>query len=561
MVPLKKKPTGITGFDDISQGGLPEGRIVSVVGRTGSGKTVFALQTLVNRARLFGESGLFISFEEPVERLAANAAGFHWAIDELTPAKIRFLEGKLPLDAELNGEFDLCGLLAHATHLVRESGARMVVIDGLDLLLGLLPDIAAERREIRRMDQWVLENNLSCILTLKAELESERERARHEFLQYITDCVVALSGHMYETTYARSVRIVKYRGSGFAANAFPAVITEDGFEVAATRGSRLSYPKFEERVSSGVPSLDLLIDGGYRRGTTTLISGAPGTSKTTFSCHFIRAACERGETVGMVSLDESDTQIILDAATIGIDLQRFVESKKLIVAPLRSNARSPEEHFVFLRRMLDEHKPTCLVIDPISALMRVGSPFGAVICETLLDEARARGITLLCTSLIGGPLSEQELSLSNVSTIADTWLHLTYILRGGERNRALTIVKSRGTKHTRQMHELAIGPSGIELLEVYTAKGEVLMGTARAQERAADRVNEIDERLAQARREFDLRRAQSEIELKLKMVQAELDWKTEELAIVEAAAREKAENALSDAEERRRLRFDGIWGE
>jgi circadian clock protein KaiC len=230
------------------------------------------------------------------------------------------------------------------------------------------------------------------------------------------------------------------------------------------------------------------------------------------------------------------------------------------MAPLRSSARSPEEHFVFIRRMLDDHRPACLVIDPISALMRTGSPFGSIICETLLDEARSRGITLFCTSLIGGAVSEHELSVSNVSTVADTWLHLTYSLRAGERNRALTIVKSRGTKHSRQMHELVIGHKGIELLEVYTAKGEVLMGSARAQEQASERMVELETRSAQLRQEFVLRRAHADLSLKAKAAEMELEWKTEELKLAAIAAREAAENLETEAAERLRLRLDGIGG-
>ena len=380
-MPLIKKITGIAGFDEISEGGLPQGRIGIVVGEPGAGKTVFALQTLVNRALLLGEGGLFVNFEEPSERVIGNAESFDWDIHSLTPAKIRFLDGRLPLDTEHAGEFDLNGLLAQAKVLMQEVGATTIVFDGVDMLLSLLPDEARERREIRRIDQWLLDNNLSCILSVKSFNGNERERSRHEFLHYVADCVTELSGTLYAATHARSLRIAKYRGSGYAANAFPAVITNHGIEVAATRGVRLSYPRFGERLSSGILSLDVLMEGGYRRGTATLISGAPGTSKTTFACHFVQAACLRDETVVYVSLDETGSQIIGDATSIGIDLQSFIASNKLVMASLRSNSRNPEEHFVLIRRLLDENKPSCIVIDPISALIRTGSPFGSMICE------------------------------------------------------------------------------------------------------------------------------------------------------------------------------------
>jgi len=556
-MPIAKKITGILGFDEISEGGLPDARIVNITGEAGTGKTVFALQTLVNRARLLGESGLFISFEEEPERIIANAESFNWNIRALVPAKISYLDGRLPVDMEQSGEFDLNALLALATVLIREIDARTVVFDGIDMLLSLLPSEAIERREISRIDRWVSDNNLSCLFTSKTAAGTDRERSRQAYFHYLVDGVVELHAQLYGATHARSLRISKYRGSGFAANAFPAVFTDYGLEVAATRGSRFGYPRFEERLGTGVPSLDQLIEGGYRRGTVTLFSGAPGTSKTTFSCHFVHQACRVGETVVYVSLDQTDSQILGDARSMGIDLDSFVASQKLVMAPLRSNTRSPEEHFVLIRRLLDTHRPSCMVIDPISALNRAGSPFSGTICETLIDEVRGRGITLLCTSLLNGQFDDQELTVSGISTLADTWIHLTYSLRGGERNRALTIVKSRGTKHSRQMHELLVGTDGLELVEVYSAKGDVLMGTARAEQAAAERRGTLEERLEAQRRDFNLRREQSALRAQLKIIEEELVWKDEEMRIIETETRERSEYARRDASERLRLRRGG----
>jgi circadian clock protein KaiC len=554
---IVRKPTGISGFDEISSGGLPEGRLVGIMGGPGAGKTVFALQTLVNRARLLGEAGVFVTFEEPAERLSANACGFHWGFAELEGSQVLIFDGRLPPDTLLSGDFDLGGLLAQVGAMVDRIGAKIVVFDGLDIPLTGLPDIARERRELLRLDQWVLERGLTCIVTGKSSAQDTREIARQDYLHYLTDIVVELEGQIYDGAFTRVLRILKYRGSDFSANAYPAVITEFGLQVIAKTQARLNYPTFHERLSTGVSGLDELLEGGFRRGTTMLVTGAPGTAKTSMAGQFARAACGRGETVIYVSFDESGSQIIKDLQTIGVDLEPHRKSERLIFLSLRAASRSPDNYYVSLSRALDAHNPACLVIDPISALIRPNYPFSSEVCEHLLDEARARGITTFCTWLSSGQVSEEEFLITTPSTIADTWLHLTYKTQGGERNRALTIVKSRGTAHSNQVRELIVGPTGLELVDVYTAEGEVLMGSARAQREAAERQRQLDRELHLAQQEFELTQSLANLEMQRRAMEAQLDWKTRELALLTESSAARSDGDREAAAHRVRLRRAG----
>ena len=551
---IAKVITGIAGFDDISGGGLPKGRLTAIVGAAGAGKTVFSLQTMVNRLTLLGEPCIFVTFEEPIDRIRSNIASFDWGAGPLDEARFHFVDARIPQDAVVTGAFDLDGLLAGLSAMVEEIGARNIVFDGIDMLLSSMQDERLERQELLRLDSWIRVVAISAIVTVKTFGAGDRDQVRADFLQYMTDCLIVLVVTVTATGSSRTIRIAKYRGSGFAANPVPMVIGGSGIDVVTFKGARIGYPTFAERLSSGVTRLDALLNGGYLRGSSTLISGSPGTSKTSLGACFAAAACARGEGALLISFDESGAQIISNMAAIGIDLARHVEAGMLTIASFLSGGRSPEEHFVEIRNLLRANRPNCLVIDPISAFLKADYPFSAMICENLLDAAKSEGVTVLCTSLLDKSASGTELSASQVSTIADTWLHVSYVARDGERNRAVTIIKSRGTGHSNQVRELVLSKSGIDLVDVYVAEGEVLMGSARAQKEAeAKRLHALDE-ISAERQRLILERQLSEAHAQVEAATLELGWKQREADLLMLAEKSRQEADRMVATERLDLR-------
>jgi circadian clock protein KaiC len=523
-LPLTKSPTGISGFDTISGGGLPDGRLSVIVGGPGAGKTVFALHCLVHRLTALGEAGIFVSFEEDVDRIRANMAAFDWTVPGGNE-QLKFIDARLPVETRQGGDFDLSGLLAGLGSLAAETRARTVVFDGIGVLLSALDDEKLEKKELARLEEWIRESGLSALITAKSFGSNEREQRRSDLLQYMTDCAVELEKIYSSTTSSRSLRILKYRGSGFAANPMPAVITRAGFEIVALSATRLDYRTFTDRVSSGIAGLDKLLDGGYLRGSSVLVSGSPGTSKTSLGASFAAAACARGERVLFVSFDESGAQIARNVLSIGLDLAPYIASGRLIMASEFSGGFSPEEHFVTIRELIRRHAPDCVAIDPLSALMKGDYAFANIICESVLDQAKCRGITLMCTSLLDQAGMDQEISASHVSTIADTWIHVSYVAREGERNRALTIIKSRGTRHSNQVRELSLGRSGIELCDVYAAEGEVLMGSARRQKEAEDRRRHLEYEIALKRKRMQTDYEIAELKARISAMTQEMEWK------------------------------------
>jgi circadian clock protein KaiC len=538
---ISKVMTGIEGFDEISGGGLPRGRLTAIIGAAGAGKTVFALQTLVNRVTDLGEPCVFVTFEEAIGRIRSNVASFDWRADALDESRFRFVDARIPDEAVVTGAFDLGGLLAGLSALVEEIGARNIVFDGIDMLLSSLKDERLERQELLRLDSWIRKSEISAIVTVKIFGAGDRDQIRADFLQYMTDCLIILREIVTATGSSRTIRIAKYRGSGFAANPVPLVIGSSGIDVIAFKGARIGYPAFADRVSSGVKRLDSLLNGGYLRGGSILISGSPGTSKTSLGVSFAAAACARGDRALLISFDESAAQIVANMISIGIDLAPHMDTGLLTIASFLSAGRSPEEHFIEIRNLLKAGRPDCLVIDPISALLRADYPFSAMICENLLDTAKSQGITVLCISLLDKVTGSVELSASQVSTIADTWLHVSYMARDGERNRALTIIKSRGTGHSNQVRELVLGASGIDLVDVYVAEGEVLMGSARAQKEGESERLHVLEKIAAERQRLNLERQLSEARAQVQAATLELGWKQQEADLLIVAEQSRLE--------------------
>lgn len=276
---VTKVPTGIKGFDEISGGGLPRGRTTLVMGGAGCGKTVFALQTLVNGARRMHEPGLFVAFEESTRQILANAATFGWDLGSVE-TELFFLDARLSPDVVKSGDFDLAGMLSMLEAKVNELHATRIVFDGIDVMLGLLDDPAKERREIYRIRDWLARTGLTGIITQKAGNDTEQ---RYGFLQFMVDCVVVLRHQVVDGSAFRNLRVMKYRGSGFLGDEFPVTLSGDGLQLTNRGPAELTYEVSDERVSSGLARLDHMLRGGYHRDSNVLIFGAPGSAKSTLA--------------------------------------------------------------------------------------------------------------------------------------------------------------------------------------------------------------------------------------------------------------------------------------
>jgi circadian clock protein KaiC len=531
-----KAPTGIAGLDEITGGGLPRGRTTLLVGGPGSGKTIFSLQFLVHGARRCHEPGIFVAFEETSQRIVANAEGFGWKLAELQK-KLFFVDAQPQPDLIQSGNFDLSGMLAGLEAKIKQMKARRIVFDALDIVLDLLPDPAAKRREVYRLHEWLLSRGLTGLITLKSGGDQTISGSQDTFgfMQFMVDCAVMLNHHVVDGVSQRNLRVQKFRGSSFDENESPFLIGAGGFEVAVARPlGRGVLNVSKERVSSGVERLDTMLGGGYYRGASVLITGFPGTAKTTLSGAFAESACLRGERAMFISFDADSNEVVRDLASVGIRLERHVKSGCLRMVSARTVTGSAETYLVRIKTLAAEHKARCVVIDPVSTWSKAGDGLSAhSVAERLIDWSKAEGVTLLCTSLLDEMANREEGGTSlQISTLADTWIHLNYLVQAGERNRGLSIIKSRGTAHSNQVRELILSDAGVTLADIYTAGGEVLMGTLRwekeSAERAATEIAEVGEQLKRVR----LNAEEAELGVRIKSLEVELQAKQAEKALL-----------------------------
>jgi circadian clock protein KaiC len=561
---LPKARTGIEGFDEITNGGLPRGRTTLLEGGPGSGKTIMALQSLVNAARIDNEPGIFVAFEESSERVTTNASKFGWDLVALQKKKLFFLDAQPTSDLVQSGTFDLGGMLASLDAKAQEIKARRVVFDAIDVVLALLGDPVAERREVFRLHEWLLMRGFTAVITSKTgsfyqyDLNAAN-RPQLGFMQFMVDCAVNLNHEVIQGVSQRSLRVVKYRGSSFSENESPFLIGDGGLEVAG--GRQVDWPKpsggtkLTERISSGVKRLDAMLGGGYYRGAGILITGFPGTAKSTLSGAFAEAACKRGERTLFMSFDSDADEVIRNLASVNIRLERFVKNGMLQMVSARAVSGSAEIHLMQIKNQARAHRARCVIIDPVSALAKAGNEETAYsVAERLLDWSKAAGITLVCTSLLHEVTSATEGTPLQISTIADTWIHLNYLVHAGERNRGLSIIKSRGTSHSNQVRELVLSNKGVTLTDAYTAGGEVLMGTLRWEKERAEQVAR-DENQATAKKVLaTLDNEEVEIEMRIKSAQRELLAKRSEKKALSLIAEDRLHSLTHGRAHLRELR-------
>jgi circadian clock protein KaiC len=527
---LSKAATGIRGFDDLSRGGLPRNRTSMVMGGPGTGKTVFALQTLVNAARDRKLPGIFVAFEEGTDEIFANAATFGWHLPALARTSVFFLDARLSPTVVQSGDFELSGMLVILEAKKRELGAGWIVFDGIDVLLALLRDPGAAMREVYRLRDWLTHNDLTAIITTKIDGDTPGV-VNYSFMQFMVDCVIRFDRRLEQGIPLRRIEITKYRGSDFAPGEYPLRFGPRGLEVAAPRTTESPHEVSTERVSSGFRGLDSMLGGGLFRGSSTLITGAPGTSKTTLAGLFAESACRRGERTLFVSFDEGGERVRRNLTSVGIHLDTYVKSGLLRMYSGRTDSVNPEEHLIRIAALLLEHQPRCMVIDPLSAISRTDAlSLARAVCSRIMYTVRDHNVTAFITSLVEGDDPQAEATQLQISTIADTWIHLSYLVRGGERNRALTIVKSRGTQHSNQVRELVLSAAGPELMDVYSSGGDVLMGTLRWEKEAEERARKLHQQAEYGHKRRQLQFAEADIAARIAALQLDLERQRAELA-------------------------------
>ena len=543
---LLKTPTGIQGFDEITNGGLPKGRPTLVCGGAGCGKTLFGMEFLVRGATQFNEPGVFMSFEETNEELIKNVASLGFDLEKLIREK------KLALDhvhierseIEETGEYDLEGLFIRLGYAIDSIGAKRVVLDTIESLFSGLPNQLILRAELRRLFHWLKEKNVTAIITGE---RGDETLTRQGLEEYVSDCVVMLDHRVTEQTSTRRLRVVKYRGSLHGTNEYPFLIDETGFSVLPVTSLGLQHIVSNERVSSGIPVLDSMLEGkGYYRGSTVLVSGTSGVGKTSIAAHFAEGACKRGERVLYFCFEESPNQLMRNMLSIGIKLEPWVRKGLLQFQATRPTLYGLEMHLAVTHKAVNTFKPDIVILDPINTFVIGEKEFEVkTMLMRIVDFLKANQITALFTSLTSAG-SLIETSDAGISSLIDTWLLLRDIELNGERNRGMYVLKSRGMANSNQIREFILTDHGVELREVYIGTHGVLTGSARIAQESIETAEVLTREQDIELKTREIKRKRKVMEARISSLRSEFESEESEAVKVMEAEREILKRSAQD---------------
>jgi circadian clock protein KaiC len=487
-----------------------------------------------------------MAFEENEQELIDNVASLGFNLSALIRRKQLALDYVHVERSEIEetGEYNLEGLFVRLNSMIEETGAKRVVLDSLEALFAGLPNEAILRAELRRLFRWLKDKRVTAVITAEQGLN---QLTRHGLEEYVSDCVLFLDHRIRNQVGTRRLRIVKYRGSQHGTNEYPTMIDEHGLSVLPISSMGLDYAVSEARMSSGIPRLDAMLGGeGYYRGSSILVSGTAGTGKTSLAAAFVDSACRRGERCLYLAYEESPRQIMRNMASVGYSLGRWDRKGLLRFHAVRSTLYGLEQHLVTIHKQVEEFKPTVVVVDPITTMRSIGDQTEIQAMLTrVVDMLKGRGITALFNSLTEDRRLNGQ-SDAAISSLMDTWLLLQNLESGGERNRLLFILKSRGMAHSNQIREFILTNKGIVLKDVYTGQGEVLTGSARLVQESRDNAKAVLSRDETARRRRELTHAQRRIQAQVDDLKAQSALLEEELTRTTRAEQTRTDISMAE---------------
>jgi circadian clock protein KaiC len=523
---LPKTPTGISGLDQVTLGGLPTGRPTLICGGTGCGKTLFSLEFLIRGAQVYNEPGVFIAFEEKPDELAMNVASLGFDLVKLQEEK------KIKIDyvhidrseIEETGEYDLEGLFIRLNYAIDSIGAKRVVLDTIENLFAGLTDQGILRAELRRLFRWLKDKGVTAIITGE---RGEKTLTRQGLEEYVSDCVLLLDHRIINQISTRRLRIVKYRGTVHGTNEYPFLIDEEGISVLPVTSLLLNKHVSSEKVQTGITALnDMLGNGGFYKGSSILVSGTAGTGKTSVASTVANQSCTDGLKCLYFAFEESPQQIVRNMKSIGMDLQQHVDNGLLQFYASRPTLYGLEMHLVAIHKAIRKYKPDVVILDPITNLITIGSVSEVkAMLVRLIDFLQQEQITVMFTALTLNNIVNEQTD-EGVSSLVDAWLLIKDIEMNGERNKGLYVMKSRGMKHSNQVREFVISDKGINLLDVYLGPDGILTGSAREAHR-------IEEETGIALHTNALGQKDREIIRKRKVLESQIDSLRTEFESVE----------------------------
>ncbi len=527
--PTQKSPTGIVGLDKVLSGGFPKGRTTVISGDSGTGKSLLAIEWLIKGSQIYGENGLYISFDVPVVQICQDLASIDWNLESLIKEEKVIFQYISVLDHEQvdRGEFSLDILVKRLESMIKKTGVTRIVLDSLESLLNVIQQKEIIRRELRSLFRWFSERNLTLVITV----EHRKDDSNLNLANFMADCFINLEQCIVDQTCTRRIRILKYRGSAHGMNSYPYIISSSGNQVYPITSVNLDYDVSSQRIGLGIAELNEMLSGGVYEGSSVLISGTIGTGKTSFAGYIANEICNQGRKCLYLAFEESESQICRNLKSIGLDLKRWVEKGFLQFKAERPTSSSLEHHLLNIIKEIEIFNPSLVIVDPISNFLSSHENKDSLVklfLMRLIDTFKSKNITSVFTSLIEGGMT-LEGTPENISSVMDTWISLQLVEQNNERNRLLKIFKSRGSNHSNQLREYILCDEGIKMIDVYLGAEGLLTGTQRLVQQAKDKAEEqlLKDQITQIKEELEAQKLRFQSNLE----RFQLDYSVEEKAL------------------------------
>ncbi|HZM51138.1 MAG TPA: circadian clock protein KaiC [Vicinamibacteria bacterium] len=459
---IKKIETSVPGLDVITNGGIPEGRSTLVVGKSGTGKTILALQAAAHLART-GPKAILLAVEESPADLTttADALGFEFT-ELIREGKLRVSDATRPMDGPMvvSGEYDISGLVHRVQALARETGAKAVILDSATALFSPRPPQELVRSLFFQLVHAFRRLELTSIILA----ESAGDYAQLTTLgveDYVCDLVIILRNVVDGERRRRTIEVNKYRRSAHYKGEYPCTITSHGLAVFPLDAKDRDEPRRAERYSSGFPGLDAMIHGGLLRDSICIVRGPTGSGKTMLAGLYARAGAMRGERVVYYGFEEPKPILLRNFASIGMRMDDLEKAGNLRVICRYPEALSLEDLLVDLRLGMEQFGPSLVVMDSISSIEHASSEKGFrqfMIGMTSILRQHGRS-ALLTQTVTAGETGDH--TAPYLSTIADAILTLDYSVRDYQLKRTLRVIKLRGSAHETHPYRLSIGEGGL----------------------------------------------------------------------------------------------------
>lgn len=464
MSALKKLETGVPGLDVLTHGGIPVGRSTLIAGKSGTGKTVIGLQIAAHLARS-GTKTIVVAIEESPDDLIDSGDTLGLGLSGLVKeGALIFADLTRPMDGPtvVSGDYDMFGLLHRIEALVKQTGARAVILDSVSALFSPRPPQDALRSHFFQLIAALRSYGLTAVVIAEAPGDYG-PLTTMGVEDYVCDMIVTLRNIIDGGRRRRSIEVNKYRRSGHYKGEYPCTITTRGLAVFPLDAKERPAEEEVERYSSGVEGLDAMTRGGWLRNSIIIVRGPTGSGKTMLAGLYARAGAARGERVVYYGFEETRPILLRNYREIGMDMEPLIRSGNLTVTCRYPEATSLEDLLCDLRVGLEEIEPALVVIDSISSIEHASSEKG--FRQFMIGVAsilREYGRSALITQTVAAS-EVAEHTVPYLSTIADAIIVTDYDATGYDLNRTMRVIKMRGSDHEQHPYRLYIEPGGLRV--------------------------------------------------------------------------------------------------